>query len=109
MIYSHFPWYCLVDIFNEGFHTLKVAASRLFRGKPRITELVVLANVLDVLALQIAANGGSRLISGSYFFGRKKFGSTKIWVLNPAWFGQHGTFAIATKITLNAYALRVSG
>lgn len=34
---------------------------------------------------------------------------TVVWELNPAYFGQHGTFVIATKITLNASAIRVSG
>jgi len=70
MIQSHFPWYRFVDIFNEVFPTLNVAASRLFRENPRIKEFVVLADVLDVLALRFADHGGSRLTSGNYFFGK---------------------------------------
>jgi hypothetical protein len=70
MIESHFSWYPFVDISYEFFPTLEVAVSRLFREKPKITELVVLANVL-VLALRIAAHDGSRLTSGKYCYGRK--------------------------------------
>jgi hypothetical protein len=70
VIDSHFPWHCFVDISYEVVPTLKAAASRLFREKPRITEYVVLANVLDVFALPIAAHGGSRITPGNYFFGR---------------------------------------